>query len=435
MKNRDRPYIETALESLGGGLGAIAGSGILIASAATPAISLVAGAAGAVGGVMLAKSDGVAEAIRDLETYRTICRCLKDKFDADVQHCDLLRHDQHRQAHVDALSVLKSARVISKSLSDNRIPSDEIWDFPSTLVDPENLRHQASLLVANGPIKVNCSVISVAAACTLYSISRRYRRFGLELEIHNDFQNGKAQMAAITTRGPYDFIIAPNDPFFLAAESVTSEYRILGPTNGEIQHAFRRKSRHQPRAVSVLTYALSSAELHFRAGIGVPSNAEPEFIEDAMEIPERLEDIGGGDCVFAWEPLANLLNNNHDFEVVPGSRHTIQFSLFCLKSWRHPKKRLHRNAFKQIFRNEWLHCVANRQEHLDRLQRDNDFIRHFALGCGRALPSSTVVRALRWLRYTLPSVLHLNSKETEQSHALEPAAGPVSGGESSPPAQ
>lgn len=435
MNKRDRPYLETALESLGGGIGAIAGSGLVIASAATPAISLAAGAAGAVGGVMLAKSNGVAGTIRDFENYRAICRCLIDKFDADIRHCDVLRHDQHRQALLDALNVLKAAQVISTSRSDDRIPNDEIWDFPTTQVDPETLRHSASLLVANRPIKINCSVISVAALCALRSISSRYSRFGLVLDIHSDFRNGKEQMASLTARGPYDFIIAPNDPFFLAQEKATKPYRIVGPTNGEIQYAFRRKSRHQPRAVSVLTYATSSAELHFRAKTGVPSNAEPEFIEDAMEIAERLEDIGGGDCVFAWEPLSNLLYNNPDFEPIPGSRHTIQFSLFCHKSWRRANKRSQRDAFKQIFRNEWLYCMSNRQEHLYRLQQDNAFMHNFALGCGRALPTSTVIRALRWLRYNLPSVFQLGAKETEQSHALEPAVEPDTNGQSAPPAQ
>ncbi len=388
-------------------------SGILIASTATPAISLIAGAAGAVGGVMLARSDGVTNAIRDLESYGAICQCLIKKFDADVQQCAIIRHDRHQQALKDAISVLEAAGVIQPSRSDDRIPNDENWNFPSTLVEPETLQHSVSHLVAAGPIRVNCSVISVAAICTLYSIARRYRRFGLEIEIDNDFRNGREQMAALSSREPYDFIIAPNDPFFLADKNATKSYRMLGPINGEIQRIFRRKSRHEPRSVRVLTYKSSSAELHFLSRRGVPSNAEPEYVEDAIEIAERIDDIGGGDCVFAWEPLSDLLDGHDGFEPITGSKHTIQFSLFCHRSWRHVKKKSLRNTFKQIFLNEWLYCVANRNEQLRYLQKDIHFMRHFALGCGRTMPSSVTVRALRWLKYTLPSGLQVETNETE----------------------
>jgi hypothetical protein len=412
MKHRrERPYIETALESLGGSLGVFVG-GTLGPFIDSDVSSVTGSMAGAVAGVILAKSEIVSSTLADFDAFMHVSRCVNAKFEADMRHCDLFRGDRYEQAKKDAVKVLKGAKVIGEGGPDERIPEDEDWQFPGKVEAPATLAHLALRLAQQGVIKINCSVISVAAIATISSLAKRYEQFGLKLEIHTDFRNGREQMRALEARGPYDFIIAPNDPFFLAPDSLTRSYRLVGPTNGEIQHLFRRKAEHNPKSARILTYAESSAEIHFRAGIGIPRNSDPEYIEDAFTIAKRLSDLGGGDYVLVWEPLAYLMDtttHKNNYEKCEGSRHTVQFSLYCHKSWRHNKRKSLRDAFKQLFRNEWLYCYRTMHQHVCRLQEDDEFMRNFALGCGMVLPNSAVVRAVHYLRLAALKSRHMQS--------------------------
>ena len=306
---------------------------------------------------------------------------LKQKLASDFDQSFLESNHSMQNALVTSISILKEVGMVKLGLNESRILKDEISTLKRLTLFESEIIDLSNDLKLQRNIKVSCTSIHPAAISVFKSLSNRLSFYGVDIEIFFEDFNGHYQVLT-SKKKDFDFAIFPNDAFFMIENSSETDYRLIFTINGQTQYLFHRKTKLVGKKNQVHIYQDSSAHMHYLLGKGVPKYSENKIIEKIDDFSILIREMAGGDMIIVWEPLASILYNNSDFELIPNSGYRIWNSLFCQKSWNKPSMRKSREAFKALFINEWRTCNANRSMAIDMLLQDEDYLRHFAAGAG-----------------------------------------------------
>ena len=315
---------------------------------------------------------------------------VRDKVDADFD--DSFLSDTHRAvwALEQAKGFVKLAQKVDVPKLDRRFEPLVDVRIASGLLDDQSVRDCLRALRKNRkPIRISCTAVCAAAVGVLKRMQQEYgneKKYGddaLRLEIDFEPSNGRDQVTKLVKGDVFDFAIVPNDPFLFAQYKKTLPYKLLLACHGADQVLFMRKGPKYLRSRTIPLHVLveSSAELHFRYH-GVMRAMEMIPVGDAEEIPNLIQNMGGGEGILAWNPLSSSLKNNPDYEEIPNTWHRIYYSLRCQDRWATPRATRQREAFQTLFVDRWRFCNRNRRLLYSLLYRDREFLLRFKKGAG-----------------------------------------------------
>gem|GEM_PF-6863239 len=274
--------------------------------------------------------------------------------------------------------------MIRSDSSEKRIlRNNELLSVRNLLLSQEQITDLATHLKPLGTIKISCTSIHAATVCVFKALAARLLPYGINLEISFEDINGHYQVLT-SKKNYFDIAVFPNDAFFMVENAAETAYRLMFTINCQIQYLFHRKTKNIGNNSKDLihVYQDSSAHMHYLLGKGIPKYSESRIIEKIDDFPSVIQEMNGGEMIIVWEPLANLLYDNSDFELVPNSRYKIWNSLYCNKTWNKPSMRRAREAFNILFVNEWRLCKTNKRMATDLLLQDEEYLMAFSKGAG-----------------------------------------------------
>ena len=276
--------------------------------------------------------------------------------------------------------------------ADNRAPREPLFvprrDTWSS--SPEGKSQTASRAAAlveytkATPLVIN--VGSYNAACIAVMQSLR-RRFGLETR--TDFQglSGRQQVLHLYNEEGTDFLFAPHVPVLLVGDHAALDYRRITPVHSYEQVLLQKSGAGRGRKRKLLVYKGGYPEEQLLARVAIPDSAEPEMVGGLEKLLEKVQDLGPGDMVIAWEPLASGLESQNTF--VRRSEYRCWVSLHCHKRWHRGALRDLKEQFLRLFASEWAYCRWNSEWAIECLGLEPRALESFIAGSGLAMnPSS-----------------------------------------------
>jgi hypothetical protein len=319
---------------------------------------------------------------------KKVCKLLQDKIDTDFQNSFLDSQGRHDAAIELARSFINTANGTDNSIGtfESRWEANHPWNLSAShLTEAEYETHLQSLVAyckAIGPIRIACASICAAPSAIFRSLEHRFGESrGLHFELYNDETNARDLFRALEGECDYDFVIGPIEALVHCDRNRALPLRLIGPLFGERQWVFVSTKNRKGFRPGIWVFTHSTAELHYRVGVGVPRSAEKQIIENVSDMPPLFEAIPAGDMVIAWDPLANLLTKHKQYATVPQSEYTIHFFLLGHKRI-FKKHQFPREAFLGIFLTEWRRYRHDHAHLSDYLYRDTRFMHAFAEGCG-----------------------------------------------------
>ncbi len=380
MNNVDKKIIESLISGVGG-----AGGAYLISVLGGP-IGMVIAAAGlgtAIGPMVADKVGRVSFLV--LKNHQNKIRFLMEKkFKSEIEHSFCFKEGYVNKKTEEILNNLRNLGVFSKETKDKRFSGIEKRQLSSfKLLENSQLIKDISALSIVGQISISTSSILVSACAALQSMKDKYETdYGLKIELSPNFPNGLELVSSLIKGERPDFLISPIDPFSLIPETYTKDYRLVIPMNTEFQYLFVKKGKTFGKHRLVHVYEESSAKFHFELGTGIPRNSEDIRFSNPEFFGEVENNISSGDCIIAWEPIANLLRENDYFDEIPSVRHEVIFCLFCHKSWLNHNKRRYLDSFVRVLTHEFIYSGQNEKVTLKKLRKNLPFMDSFAKGAG-----------------------------------------------------
>ena len=120
MSGRKKPYLETVLESIGGGIGGLIGTSILLGTGLGPVGVILGTAAGGVLGVASARSNLLQSNFKAVRQYISVLQNLQNKFNTDVRLARILKNAEAIQTTRKIINQLDQAKIIPKTTSDKK---------------------------------------------------------------------------------------------------------------------------------------------------------------------------------------------------------------------------------------------------------------------------------------------------------------------------
>jgi len=349
-----------------GPTGAIVGSGIGAALAAA---------------AIRAKYSSNSPTIMDrLRQYFLVRNLLKNKLYDDLRLSFLDNPDKFKAESTRIRQQIREAGILT-GLTDKRLP-DEDWNCHERIEELEKrkiINESVKVLQKYGRITIALSSIMTGAVSALKQVKDHHN---LDLEIRFDEACGRTQIGLIESYpNEFDFHIIPSDPVFLNDPKITDHYTFVGPIHGEVQRVFQKKSLIEfSQHSAIWAYSQSACEMQFKLGIGVPRQVEMKPLDTFSSIPQILPELPSGDYVVLWNPVANALADKHGLVYVQGSEYCVTYCLFVNRRFRRSPEI--KEAFKRIFRYEFLRCRSNPRKAENILRKDNMYMTRFAEGCG-----------------------------------------------------
>lgn len=292
-----------------------------------------------------------------------LSRLLRRKLKSDFEHSYLESSTELNQASNESKDLLREAKLLSSGgahyfASDvpRIIPSERLGRAGRAVFERDLYQHE--------PISVNCAALFPAALAALFSLKERMKSQVI-LNVDYSDVNSHDQFERLTLGHRFDFVIAAEAPFFLitlgdANDSIEprelAKYVRLFPCNIEWQYAFMKKGNRNPSAVHI--YQTSSAKLQYNLGLGRGiGTLEEQKVLKGREMPYFADKdrLGAGECVVAWEPLAELFHSNPFFEPLRIDPFPVWISMFCNSDWMSASRSSQTEAFRQLFIDEWRH--------------------------------------------------------------------------------
>jgi len=153
----------------------------------------------------------------------------------------------------------------------------------------------------------------------------------------------------------------------------------------ERQYGFIKKGTTEPKDYHVFMPG-SSAALQHKAGRGISCPTRtPIPIPRGEQIPWLIESLlrpSSTEGILVWEPLAYIFQENPNFETVHGSEFPIWIWLFCHREWLTEAREKQREAFRQLFIDEWRRCKADQKRAFRLVTRPFGVLDYFAVSAG-----------------------------------------------------
>ena len=235
----------------------------------------------------------------------------------------------------------------------------------------------------SNPIVVNAESIEAAANATWRSLKNRY---GLNINLVSDDENGRDQMWRVDESDETDFIITADAPFVLAPQKKGLEYIRLDPLHREEQVLLRKpgqKPRNATTQIHVFEY--SSAFEQFALKEKIPPGSEPVYHRFTDDVVDLVIDGGPlpGDYIISWKPLTDGLMAQSDLQLMPDV-YEITISISAHKRWfcTHNGMWNRLQTLRHLFVEEWVLCKNNQDYAVSLLADESDFKNSFRRGSG-----------------------------------------------------
>lgn len=258
----------------------------------------------------------------------------------------------------------------------------------------------ANLNKRGTPLRVLITSIAAGPMATLRSLQIR-EKIGDSIEIYFHDVNGRDQVKTLDkSRDYFDFVIAPDGPFWLPVGEFRSIYQPWIPLFSEDQFILANCGINLKKANRIWVYPFSSAQLQFRAWLppkrkSKKNKMERGWLGSVREEPCAARDItriaatlAHDDLIIAWEPLATEIirqssaKNGGSAKLmrIDDEPFPVVFTMFANVS--NPVSKTLYESFSECFIAEWNYCRANLRHAWELLRSNAEYLAYFGAGAG-----------------------------------------------------
>jgi hypothetical protein len=315
---------------------------------------------------------------KDLGSLESERKALQQKLHLDFANANISDAQRVASAMHEATRNLEDARLVPPGGRDPRLAPPEAVFTAQTWSGPPSAKAIREVTGLQ-QLMISCSAIYPAAVSVLLSIKNKYLP---QLVLDVNAINSIEVVQHLEQRGDYDFLVAADDPMFLAGGEGSFKYRRVLPLLQAPQWIFHRKDDAPDGARLLILATGSSGASQFLAGRTLPRTT-PEYIA-AAEIRERALALEPGELIPAWEPIASELRKVPELGILPGSNYEIHVSLYShTKKWTgSPGGTAALRSFVEVFVSEWMACSEDLGYCCNLLEADENFMWFFTQGAG-----------------------------------------------------
>ena len=315
--------------------------------------------------------------INELEISRDI---LRDKLNLDFSRSVLFSRESVLGAHQTACQLVSGSGLLSSSGADKLLSATHDFFVPSGL-HFSSITHDLEVLNRQPPFRVCCSAIYPGVAAALVMLRDDFK-LPLNLEV---LHSNSIEMIESLSRGKeYDIIFSAQDPFYIVGGSTKQKYQPLLPILSTPQWLYYGTKYGLSKNREVYVVPGSSGYTHYLSQkSGLLAGASVKEI-DSLSILHRALNLGAGEMLAAWSPIASVLDRESSLSKMDESLYTIFVHAFPnVSNWlKTGASRAVMGSFLRCFIYAFNVASSARARCLELLAAEGQFMRTFQNGAG-----------------------------------------------------
>ncbi len=259
---------------------------------------------------------------------------------------------------------------------------------------PDQLRRVASelqqlLADSKRTLSISCTCSQPAALAVLLSM-REEQVCGLEFEI--DFSGASSvyqvdSAARLKHDRPYDFMITASAAFTIAGY-IKRNLRSYVPcfpihTNRQVMLSRYKQSTN---CIKLYIFRDSSSQEQLAVCPEEFKRAEPALVEHFETLPQRIDNLSGGELVSCWEPMLTYLLNYRKAVMIGKPYYNI-INLYQHTDYQRAINNKLARKFKELFVYQWNWLAERPNQALGYLEGIEGLLQKFEVASGLRMPS------------------------------------------------
>ncbi len=324
----------------------------------------------------------------------------KTKLEKDLLQSFLMSPRDIKNNWTLSTSILAAAELPSVSAIQLGVDQVRTTSFTGLRDELLTRRLTAKLNERGTPLRVLITSIAAGPMAVLCSLQIR-QKLGDSIKIYFHDVNGRDQVKTLDQSGQtFDFVIAPDGPFWLSAGEFRSFYQPWIPLFSEDQFVLANRGINLKKAKRIWVYPFSSAQLQFRAWVPAKRKSKSNVMERgwlasireepcaASDISRLAAVLAHDDLIITWEPLATEIirqstgGNSGSAKLVKVNEEPfpVVFTMFANVS--NPDTKALYETFSECFISEWNYCRVNLRHTWDLLRSNTEYLAYFGAGAG-----------------------------------------------------